>query len=171
MQVDAKKNQSSCSSCSKKTGIHGSVLILTTLGKGFGLCLVQVLGEYLQKVVFPAKAWWHSVWRLIINRIISHSRASALPQHHYHKTQFIRYKAHTAPARLQNARKTTPFRRIFKISKTFLFCIPCNAVYGVWIEEAPSVSMMSHILNRASPKKIKIDIADVFVLFRRKTIE
>jgi len=30
---------------------------------------------------------------------------------------------------------------------------------------------MSHILNRASPKKIKIDIADVFVLFRRKTIE
>lgn len=85
--------------------------------------------------------------------------------------QLLRYKAHTALACLEKARKTTPSRRIFKISKAFLCCIPCDTVYGLWLEWAPSVSMMSHILNWTHPKRIKFVTANIFSLSKRKTIE
>lgn len=118
------------------------------------------------------KQWWvqqrrKGTWSG--DTIISHSKVSVLPQSNHQKMQLLRYKAHTALACLEKARKTTPSRRIFKISKAFLCCIPCDTVYG--LEWALSVSMMSHILNWTHPKRIKIVIANTFALSKRKTIE
>lgn len=55
-QVDVKENQSSWLYCSKKIEIHLSVLILSTLSKGFRLHFMQMLEAYLQGMLCSAKA-------------------------------------------------------------------------------------------------------------------